>query len=109
MDKTHIATGFAASDGFGVEIGYRKSYADFYSWSSIMKRRPHTDVGQIAAYFQFQIFYRKYGKVLSRLGKAFGMRKAAGIAKFLAYGGEKRGMRLEKPSKVEVAVASRDV
>lgn len=70
--------------------GYRWMYRKFYSWSSIWKRMPETP-GQRAAYLQFQLLYRKFGKVTCLLGKTFGMRNVAKLATAVAYGIHGRG------------------
>jgi radical SAM superfamily enzyme YgiQ (UPF0313 family) len=73
-----------------LEAGYLEAYSNFYSWKSILKRCPSIDSGQIAAYMQFALFYRKFGKPLSKLGALTGMRNFAKLAKFLAYGNERK-------------------
>jgi hypothetical protein len=67
-----------------LEAGYRWMYRRFYSWENILKRRP-TIAGQSLAYLQFNLLYRKYGKLTSHLGKWVGMRRLAKLAKALAY------------------------
>jgi radical SAM superfamily enzyme YgiQ (UPF0313 family) len=67
-----------------LEEGYRWMYRQFYSWPSIWFRRPACQ-GQTAAYFQFQLIYRKFGKITCLLGKCFGMRNLARLATSLAY------------------------
>lgn len=67
-----------------LEEGYRWMYRKFYAWSSIWQRQPAFK-GQAAAYFQFQLLYRKFGKATCLLGKLFGMRDLAKLATALAY------------------------
>jgi radical SAM superfamily enzyme YgiQ (UPF0313 family) len=67
-----------------LEKGYLWIYSQFYSWSSILNRWPVT-ANQIAAYLQFNLLYRKYGYATCFLGKIFGMRRLAKLAKSIAY------------------------
>lgn len=71
-----------------LEKGYLWIYSKFYSWQSIIERCPSWGSGQILAYLQFAILYRKFGKLTSKLGEIYGMRKLAKFAKNLAYGKE---------------------
>lgn len=76
-----------------LEKGYLWVYDQFYSWKSIIQRCPAWESGQVLAYLQFAILYRKYGKILSKLGNFFGMRKLAKFAKRLAYGEKKEKLK----------------
>ena len=59
-------------------------YAQFYSWENILRRLP-SGAGQAVAYLEFNLLYRKFGKLTCHLGRAFGMRRLAKLAKALAY------------------------
>ena len=67
-----------------LEDGYRWIYRRFYSWEGIARRWP-TSPEQIAAYLAFALVYRKFGKMTCGLGKLFGMRNLAMVAKAVAY------------------------
>ncbi|MBP7275656.1 MAG: radical SAM protein [Kiritimatiellae bacterium] len=70
-----------------LESGYRWIYDQFYSWANIFRRMP-TDARQRTAYLEFNLLYRKYGKITCHLGRFFGMRRLAKLAKELAYPAE---------------------
>lgn len=67
-----------------LEKGYLWTYSEFYSWKSILSRLPE-EKAQWLAYLQFNILYRKYGKVTSVLGNLIGMRHLADFATNVAY------------------------
>ncbi len=67
-----------------LETGYLDIYRRFYSWAGILGRWPVAH-SQTAAYLQFNLIYRKYGKATCLLGKLFGMRTLSKMAKALAY------------------------
>jgi radical SAM superfamily enzyme YgiQ (UPF0313 family) len=67
-----------------LERGYLWIYRKFYSWPYIFKRWPVAR-GQALAYLEFNLIYRKYGRFLCHLGKVFGMRNLAKLAKAVAY------------------------
>ena len=67
-----------------LEAGHRRAYRRFYSWEGIARRWP-ADRRQAAAYLQFQLLYRKFGKVTSLAGRALGMRTMARLARAVAY------------------------
>lgn len=67
-----------------LEAGYYRIYDDFYSWANILRRMP-SDTAQRIAFLEFNLLYRKFGKLTCPLGKAFGMRRLAQLAKALAY------------------------
>lgn len=67
-----------------LESGYIKIYSDFYSWTNILRRLPVAD-GQLSAYLQFNLLYRKFGKQTSVLGRIFGMRRFADFARRISY------------------------
>lgn len=69
-----------------LEEGHRRMYDQFYSWENILRRVP-VGVGQAVAFLEFNLLYRKYGKLTCHLGKAFGMRRLAKLAKAVAYPG----------------------
>ena len=59
-------------------------YDQFYSWPHILRRWP-VSPRQVTAYLEFNLLYRKYGKVTCRLGEWVGMRNLARLARVLAY------------------------
>lgn len=67
-----------------LQRGYRWMYKQFYSWSGIVRRWP-VNPDQVLAYLQFALLYRKFGKATCRLGRVFGMRNLARLAKWVAY------------------------
>lgn len=77
-----------------LEEGHRWMYAQFYSWGNILRRLP-SGAGQAVAYLEFNLLYRKFGKLTCHLGRAFGMRRLAKLAKALAYSGRAVRGRLD--------------
>ncbi len=67
-----------------LEQGLIRTYREFYSWPNILRRWPVAP-GQVTAYLEFNLIYRKYGAWTSRLGRRLGMRRLARLAKALAY------------------------
>lgn len=67
-----------------LEAGYRRAYARFYSWHSILRRLPETRVQRIA-FLEFNLFYRKFGKLTCWAGRLLGMRNCARLARAFAY------------------------
>lgn len=67
-----------------LERGYRRAYREFYSWRSIARRMPAA-ASQRRAYLEFNLLYRKFGKATCWLGRAFGMRRLAKLARAFAY------------------------
>jgi radical SAM superfamily enzyme YgiQ (UPF0313 family) len=67
-----------------LELSYRWIYEQFYSWPNIFRRWP-TANGPLAAFLEFNLLYRKFGKVTCILGKLFGMRNLAKLAKAVAF------------------------
>jgi len=67
-----------------LEAGHRRAYKEFYSWPNILRRRPLAP-GQMKAYLEFNLVYRKYGKLTCWIGKAVGMRMLARLARMIAY------------------------
>jgi radical SAM superfamily enzyme YgiQ (UPF0313 family) len=65
--------------------GYLRIYDDFYSYRNILKRRPGNK-NLLAPYFMFNLGYRKYGRLLSRLGKMGLMNQIGKLGGKLAYG-----------------------
>lgn len=68
-----------------LEAGYRWIYSEFYSWANILRRWP-SGRGQHTSYLMFNLFYRKFGKPLSRIGGIVGMRRLAEFSRRLAFG-----------------------
>ena len=64
--------------------GYRWMYRTFYSWPNLVRRWPVAE-GQVTAYLQFNLVYRKYGKLTSLFGRVWGMRQIAEFARKMAY------------------------
>jgi fido (protein-threonine AMPylation protein) len=67
-----------------LEAGHRRLYREFYSWANIARRWPMA-AGQGVAYLEFNLLYRKFGKLTCGLGEVFGMRRLATLATRLAY------------------------
>ena len=67
-----------------LEAGYRWAYRRFYSWQSIVRRMPAARAQRIA-YLEFNLFYRKFGKLTCWAGRLFGMRPLAKLARAIAY------------------------
>jgi radical SAM superfamily enzyme YgiQ (UPF0313 family) len=67
-----------------LERGYLRMYSEFYSWRRILQRVPDSR-DQWTAYFLFNLFYRKFGKVISTLGRLGLMGAMSRFAKALAY------------------------
>jgi radical SAM superfamily enzyme YgiQ (UPF0313 family) len=61
--------------------GYLKMYRDFYSFRNIWRRRPECPK-QRFAYFAFNLFYRKFGRVTAALCRVIPMR-------FIGWAGER--------------------
>lgn len=67
-----------------LERGYLDAYRRFYSWSSIVRRLPR-DSRRRAPYLLFNLLYRKFGKVVSMLGRIGPMRSLGKLAARLSY------------------------
>jgi hypothetical protein len=67
-----------------LEAGYRWAYDRFYSWGSIWRRQP-TAAAQRVAFWEFNLFSRKFGKLTCWLGRLCGMRNLARLARAAAY------------------------
>jgi radical SAM superfamily enzyme YgiQ (UPF0313 family) len=67
-----------------LEAGYRGAYESFYSFKCICERIPEA-AGQRTAYLLFNLFYRKYGRYVSLLGRAGLMGPLGRLARALAY------------------------
>lgn len=67
-----------------LEQGLLSIYREFYSWPNMIRRRP-AHPRQRIAYWEFNLLYRKYGALTSRIGKTLGMRRLARLAKAVAY------------------------
>ena len=65
--------------------GYINMYRQFYSFRNILRRRPDNKRLR-ASYFMFNLGYRKWGKVISLLGKIGLMNWLARLARRLSYG-----------------------
>jgi radical SAM superfamily enzyme YgiQ (UPF0313 family) len=68
-----------------LRVGYLWIYDSFYSMKNIIKRRPHNR-SLLASFFLFNFGYRKYGRVLSLLGKLGLMERIGKLARKLSYG-----------------------
>jgi len=65
--------------------GYLDIYDRFYSLKNIYKRRP-LQISMWPSYFMFNLFYRKFGKITSAVGKAGLMNAFGRLARKLSYG-----------------------
>ncbi len=65
--------------------GYLDIYERFYSLQNIYKRRPLL-FSMWPSYFMFNLFYRKFGKITSAVGKAGLMNAFGRLARRLSYG-----------------------
>lgn len=88
-DLTHYNTSRAVFTPAGMttgqlEAGYLEAYRRFYSWPAIYKRIPR-DIRRLAPYLMFNLFYRKYGKVVSSLGAVGLMRFLGSLGSRLSY------------------------
>lgn len=79
-----------------LRAGYLRLYDEFYSWSNILNRWPEAP-GQAKAYLAFNLVYRKYGKLTSKLGELVGMRPLAKLARVLAYPPQHRPVPVAPP------------
>jgi len=94
-NTAHVVLEPARLSAHELARGYRWIYSQFYSLQNIVRRCPQA-AAQRAAYLQFNFLYRKFGKVTSLLGKAFGMRNLARLATAVAYAPEGSGTRSER-------------
>jgi len=67
-----------------LESGYRWAYQRFYSWRSIWRRQPAA-AAQRTAFWEFNLLYRKFGKLTCWAGRLLGMRNMAKLARATAY------------------------
>lgn len=65
--------------------GYLWIYKKFYSFKNIIKRIPQKR-SRRASFLIFNLFYRKFGKLVSQLGKLGLMQKIGAIVRKLSYG-----------------------
>ncbi len=65
--------------------GYLGIYERFYSLQNIYRRRPRL-LSMWPSYFLFNLFYRKFGKITSMVGKAGLMNAFGRLARGLSYG-----------------------
>ncbi len=65
--------------------GYIRIYDEFYSLKNILRRRPD-DRKQWIPYFMFNLGYRKFGKLTSKLSRFGLMHSIGAFARRLAYG-----------------------
>lgn len=65
--------------------GYLRMYREFYSWGSILRRRP-ADRSRLVPYLLFNLGYRRYGRFASLLGRFGLMRSLGRLARRLSYG-----------------------
>lgn len=68
-----------------LQSGYKKMYNEFYSLRNIIKRRPQNK-RIVASYFSFNFGYRKYGWLLSLIGRMGLMNFIGRLARKLSYG-----------------------
>jgi len=68
-----------------LRYGYLEMYRKFYSLKNIIKRRP-VNRKLILPYFLFNFGYRKFGTVISALGKIGFMKKLGKLGTRLSYG-----------------------
>jgi radical SAM superfamily enzyme YgiQ (UPF0313 family) len=68
-----------------LKTGYLAMYKEFYSLRSIIKRRPQNK-RIIASYFLFNFGYRKYGKLVSLIGRIGLMGDIGKFARLLSFG-----------------------
>ncbi len=83
-DTAHVVFTPRGMSAAALERGHRWMYRQFYSWPNILRRMPSERHARIA-YLEFNLLYRKYGKLTCGLGRLFGMRRLAKFAKALAY------------------------
>lgn len=88
-DLTHYNTSRAVFRPTGMtakelEAGYLRAYHRFYSWRNILRRLP-VDMKRGAPYLLFNLFYRKFGYVLSTLGAIGLMRLLGNLGARLSY------------------------
>jgi radical SAM superfamily enzyme YgiQ (UPF0313 family) len=83
-DTAHAVFAPGRMSAAALERGHRWIYDRFYSWANILRRMP-ADARQRTAFLEFNLLYRKYGKLTCPLGRLFGMRRLAKLAKALAY------------------------
>jgi hypothetical protein len=65
--------------------GYINIYKEFYSFKNILKRMPESPE-QRMPYFLFNLFYRKFGKLISRIIPLGLMNSFGKMARHLSYG-----------------------
>ncbi|MDD3655105.1 MAG: radical SAM protein [Desulfotomaculaceae bacterium] len=65
--------------------GYLKIYEEFYSIKNIIKRLPN-DRNQRVPYLLFNFFYRKFGKIVSKIASIGLMNYLGKLARRLSYG-----------------------
>lgn len=65
--------------------GYLRMYREFYGWRSILGRRPR-DCSRLVPYLLFNLGYRRYGRIVSLLGRVGLMRSVGRLARRLSYG-----------------------
>jgi radical SAM superfamily enzyme YgiQ (UPF0313 family) len=68
-----------------LKAGYLKIYKDFYSFKNIIVRKPDNKK-LVSPYFIFNLGYRKFGKITSKIGKFGLMNKLGKIGSKLSYG-----------------------
>lgn len=89
QDLSHYNTSYAVFEPKGMsrtelEAGYRRTYQDFYSWQSIWRRFPF-DVKRYKPYLLFNMGYRKYGHVFSKLGTRGLMRTLGNLSARISF------------------------
>ncbi len=67
-----------------LKSGYLGVYKEFYSFKNIYKRMP-INKKQKVSYLLFNIFYRRYGYIVSKISKILPMRTLGNLAEKIAY------------------------
>jgi len=90
FDTTHYNTSqvvFTPKNMTAEELyhGYLNIYKEFYSFQNIIKRMPDSFKQRIP-YLLFNLFYRKFGKVMSRIIPLRWMNRLAKMVRHVSYG-----------------------
>lgn len=101
-DLTHYNTAHVVFSPQGMSAqalqdGYLLFYKKFYSFKSIFKRLPDSR-SQRTAYLLFNIFYRKYGKLIQAISRIIPLHSLGKLAAKMAYGVSYRSPAPATPS-----------